>query len=47
MKLKGMLPNVVHFQLASDEDFTHTDFIWAIEVNEIINVHIVELLGQY
>lgn len=46
-QLTESLPNVVHKYLIEDEEFTHLDFMLAVDVNTLVHDEIVALMKNY
>ncbi|XP_067000567.2 lipase 1 isoform X3 [Anabrus simplex] len=46
-KTKEALPNVIAFLKVKDEEFTHVDFIWAMNVKSLVYEDILRLLRKY
>ncbi|KAK7076518.1 hypothetical protein SK128_021905 [Halocaridina rubra] len=47
LHLLAKLPNVVHLKMIQDPLFTHLDFIWAINADELLYRHILGLLSEH
>ncbi|XP_049825862.1 uncharacterized protein LOC109604814 [Aethina tumida] len=46
-QLKNELPNVVTFKKVDLEDFTHLNFLWAIDLNKYVNNDVIALLDEH
>lgn len=46
-ELADNLPNVVYSHLVEDELFSHLDFLWAIDLNDLVNNYVIDLLAKY
>lgn len=46
-QLKNELSNVVTFKKVDLEDFTHLNFLWAIDLNKYVNNDVIALLDEH
>lgn len=47
MQLANELPNVVHMKLIEDPTFGHGDFVFSVNVVDLVYNHVVEVMSGY
>nr|UZS00785.1 gastric triacylglycerol lipase [Neocaridina denticulata sinensis] len=47
LHLLSKLPNVVHLKMIEDPLFTHLDFIWALQADELLYYPMLELMSKH